>query len=87
MRDLWGQTVFGFWKNMLRTTYPESFVKIARADLEICDRLQINFFVSKFKKNFSKSPNGSIRKVNWLESKSEHFLQNLPATGLPQAQS
>ena len=66
---------------MLRTTHPESFVKIARADLEICDRLQINFFVSKFKKFFSKSPNGSIRKVNWLKLKSDHFLRNLPTTG------
>ena len=87
MRDFLGQTVFGFWKNMLRTTHPESFVKIVSADLEICDRLQINFFVSKFKIFFSKSPNGSIRKVNWLESKSEHFLQNLPTTGVSQAQS
>ena len=86
MRDFWGQTVFGFWKNMLRTTYPESFVKIARADLEICDRLQINFFVSKFKKIFSKSPNGLIRKVNWLEPKSEHFLKNLPTTGVSEGQ-
>ena len=87
MRDFWGQTVFGFWKNMLRTTHPESFVKIFSADLEICGRLQINFFVSKFKIFFWKSTNGSIRKVNWLESKSEHFLQNLPTTGVSQAQS
>ena len=87
MRDFWGQTVFGFWKNMLRTTHPESFVKIFSADLEICGRLQINFFVSKFKIFFWKSTNGSIRKVNWLESKSEHFLQNLSTTGVSQAQS
>ena len=29
----------------------------------------------------TKSPNGSIRKVNWLKLKSEHFLRNLPTTG------
>ena len=26
---------------------------------------------------FRNSPNGSIRKVNWLKSKFEHLLQNL----------
>ena len=30
---------------------------------------------------FSNSPNGSIRQVNWLKSKFEHLLQNLPTTG------
>ena len=30
---------------------------------------------------FRNSPNGSIRKVNWLKSKFEHLLQNLPTTG------
>ena len=36
---------------------------------------------------FRNSPNGSIRKVNWLKSKFEHLLQNLPTTGGSQAQS
>ena len=27
------------------------------------------------------SPNGSIHKVKWLKTESEHFLQNLPTTG------
>ena len=67
-RIFFGQSVFGFGKNTLRTTTCEILGKILRAVLEICDRLQINIFVSKFKKIFSKSPNGSIRKVNWLES-------------------
>ena len=35
---------------------------------------KMNFF-------FRNSPNGSIRKVNWLKSKFEHLLQNLPTTG------
>ena len=30
---------------------------------------------------FGNVPNGSIRKVNWLKSKFEHLLQNLPTTG------
>ena len=30
---------------------------------------------------FGNVPNGSIRKVNWLKSKFEHLLQNLPITG------
>ena len=38
-------------------------------------------FCLQIRKKNSKSPNGSIRKVKWLESKSEHFLQNLPTTG------
>ena len=45
-----------------------------------------SFFVSKFKIFFSKSPNGWIRKVKWLESKSEHFSQNQPTTGGSDAQ-
>ena len=27
------------------------------------------------------SPNGSIHKVKWLKTESEHLLQNLPTTG------
>ena len=34
---------------------------------------KMNFF-------FRNSPNGSIRKVNWLKSKFEHLFQNLPTT-------
>ena len=79
--NFFGQMVFGFRKNILRTTTGENLRKILRAVLEICDRLQINFFVSKFKNFFSKSPNDSIRKVNWLKLKSEYFLWNLPTTG------
>ena len=30
---------------------------------------------------FRKSPNGSIHKVKWLKTESEHLLQNLPTTG------
>ena len=83
-RIFFGQSVFGFGKNTLRTTTCEILGKILRAVLEICDRLQINIFVSKFKKIFSKSPNGSIRKVNWLESIFQHFLKILPITGQPE---
>ena len=36
---------------------------------------KINFF-------FRKSPNGSIHKVKWLKTESEHLLQNLPTTGV-----
>ena len=64
--NFFGETVFVFGKNILRTTTGENLRKILRAVLEICDRLQINFFVSKFKIFFSKSPNGSIRKVRWF---------------------
>ena len=79
--NFWHQMVFGFWKIILRTTTGEKMRKILRAVFEKRSRLQIIIFVSKFKKNFLKSPNGSIRKVNWLESKSEHFLQNQASTG------
>ena len=37
-------------------------------------RAKMNFF-------FRNSPNGSIRKVKWLKTKSEHLLQNMPTTG------
>ena len=30
---------------------------------------------------FRNSPNGSIHKVKWLKTESEHLLQNLPTTG------
>ena len=30
---------------------------------------------------FRKSPNGSIHKVKWLKTESDHLLQNLPTTG------
>ena len=30
---------------------------------------------------FRKSPNGSIHKVKWLKTESEHLFQNLPTTG------
>ena len=30
---------------------------------------------------FRKSPNGSIHKVKWLKTESEHLLQNVPTTG------
>ena len=36
---------------------------------------------AKMKKIFRNSPNGSIRKVKWLKTKSEHLLQNMPTTG------
>ena len=36
---------------------------------------------------FRNSPNGSIRKVNWLKSKFEHLLRNLSTTGGSQVQS
>ena len=36
---------------------------------------------AKMKIFFGNVPNGSIRKVNWLKSKFEHLLQNLPTTG------
>ena len=81
---VFGQSVFGFRKNTLRTTTCEILRKILRAVLEISDRLQIMIFVSKFKIFFSKSPNGSIRKVNWLESIFQHFLKILPITGHPE---
>ena len=81
-RIFFGQTVFGFGKNTLGTTTCEILGKILGAVLQICHRLQINIFVSKFKKIFSKSPNGSIRKVNQLESIFQHFLKILPITGL-----
>ena len=83
-RIFFGQSVFGFGKNTLRTTTCEILRKILRAVLEISDRLQIMIFVSKFKNFFSKSPNGSIRKVNWLESIFQHFLKILPITGHPE---
>ena len=35
---------------------------------------KMNFF-------FRKSPNGSIHKVKWLKTESEHLFQNLPTTG------
>ena len=82
-RIFFGQTVFGFGKNTLRTTTCEILRKILRAVLEISDRLQIMIFVSKFKIFFSKSPNGSICKVNQLESIFQHFLRILPITGDP----
>ena len=44
-------------------------------------------FCLQIQKKKNQSPNGSIRKVNWLESKSEHFLQNLSTTGVSLAQS
>ena len=37
-------------------------------------RAKMNFFSRN-------SPNGSIHKVKWLKTESEHFLQNLPTTG------
>ena len=37
-------------------------------------RAKMNFF-------FRNSPNGSIHKVKWLKTESEHLLQNLPTTG------
>ena len=36
---------------------------------------------AKMKFFFRNSPNGSIRKVNWLKTKFEHLFQNLPTTG------
>ena len=30
---------------------------------------------------FRNSPNGSIHKVKWLKTESEHLLQNVPTTG------
>ena len=30
---------------------------------------------------FRNSPNGSIHKVKWLKTDSEHLLQNVPTTG------
>ena len=82
-RIFFGQSVFGFGKNTLGTTTCEILGKILGAVLEISDRLQIMIFVSKFKNFFSKSPNGSIRKVNQLESIFQHFLRILPITGHP----
>ena len=35
---------------------------------------KMNFF-------FRKSPNGSIHKVKWLKTESDHLLQNVPTTG------
>ena len=83
-RIFFGQSVFGFGKNTLGTTTCENLGKILGAVLQIRHRLQINIFVSKFKKFFSKSPNGSIRKVNQLESIFQHFLRILPITGHPE---
>ena len=37
-------------------------------------RAKMNFF-------FRNSPNGSIHKVKWLKTESEHLLQNFPTTG------
>ena len=83
-RIFFGQSVFGFGKNTLGTTTCEILGKILGVVLKICHRLQINIFVSKFKNFFSKSPNGSIRKVNQLESIFQHFLRILPITGHPE---
>ena len=66
-RIFFGQSVFRFGKNTLGTTTGEILRKILTAVLEIWHRLQINIFVSKFKRKFfflQTSPNGSIRKVN-----------------------
>ena len=87
IENFFGQTVFGFWKTMIRATYGEKMKKIVRAVLEISSLLGIGharagrhawpkstFFVWKFL-------NGSIREVNRLKSKFEHLLKNFPTTG------
>ena len=65
-----------YWGLLILKLSSKSIERISRyvtvSKLSFC--LQIQIF-------FSKSPNGSIRKVNWLESKSEHFLQNRLTTG------
>ena len=50
--NFFGQTVFWFRKNILRTTTGENLRKILRAVLEICGRLQINFLSPNSKKFF-----------------------------------
>ena len=86
-RNFFGQMVFGFGKNTLGTTTCEILGKILRAVPEICDRLQINIFVSKFKKFFPKSPNASIRKVNQSESIFQRFFENFTYYGAVTAQT
>ena len=41
IENFFGQTVFGFWKTMIRATYAEKMKKIVRAVLEISSLLGI----------------------------------------------
>ena len=70
------------------TTFSEKMSKIRVAVLQISSRLGIGHAQvaagharGKNENFFGNVPNGSIRKVNWLKLKSEHFLRNLPTTG------
>ena len=72
----------------MSTTFSEKMSKIRVAVLQISSHLgighaQVAAGHARGKNDFffGNVPNGSIRKVNWLKSKFEHLLQNLPITG------
>ena len=59
-------------------------INISRAVLQILNHLGIGHVQACLGQKcffFRNSPNGSIHKVKWLKTESEHLLQNLPTTG------